>query len=95
MTNEQKALKLEALADWFTDCKTLTLERLPVGLIETLREAAALLRLVVPRHDEQHDDQSRLAPASALAPANLTNALETMAVRGRKARKQAGISYYA
>ncbi len=35
--------KLEAMADWFTDCKTLTLERLPTGLIEALRAGVAAL----------------------------------------------------
>lgn len=35
--------KLRAAADWFTDCKTLTLEQLPVGFIEALKAGADAL----------------------------------------------------
>jgi len=35
--------KLRAAADWFTDCKTLTLERLPVGFIAALQAGADAL----------------------------------------------------
>ena len=46
MTTQQKADKLDAAADWFTDCKTLTLDTLPAGLIEALRDGATALRSV-------------------------------------------------
>lgn len=39
----EAANKLRAAADWFTDCKTLTLDRLPVGLIAALRAGADAL----------------------------------------------------
>ncbi len=41
---DEQADKLEAVADWFTDCKTLTLERLPTNLIAALLAGAAALR---------------------------------------------------
>lgn len=46
MTEQEKhADKLKAVAEWFRDCKTLTLEKLPHGLIAALEAgAAALLR---------------------------------------------------
>src|SRR3990167_5837333 len=43
MTREQQADKLRAMAEWFRDCKTLTLERLPVGLLEALDAGADVL----------------------------------------------------
>lgn len=46
MTTLQKADKLDAVADWFTDCKTLTLDKLPSGLIEALRDGATALRAI-------------------------------------------------
>jgi hypothetical protein len=39
----RQAEKLRAVADWFVDCKTLTLERLPEGLIAALRAGADAL----------------------------------------------------
>ena len=39
-----QADKLEAVAEWFTDCKNLTLEKLPTGLIDALRAGARALR---------------------------------------------------
>ena len=44
MGREKAAQRLEAVADWFTDAKTLTLENLPKGLITDLRAGAQALR---------------------------------------------------
>lgn len=44
MTPEQHADKLMAVAEWFTDCKTLTLENMPHGLIAALKAGAVALR---------------------------------------------------
>lgn len=42
-TARQRADKLRAAAEWFRDCKTLTLEALPVGFIAALESGAAAL----------------------------------------------------
>ncbi len=43
-TDERRAQALDAAADWFIDCKTLTLEKLPAGFIAALRAGASALR---------------------------------------------------
>lgn len=42
-TQAQHADKLKAAADWFRDCKTLTLKKTPTGFIAALEAGAAAL----------------------------------------------------
>lgn len=58
---ERKAQRLEAVADWFTDCKNLTLESLPAGLIADLRAGAAALRAPRETGWQQARDALKLA----------------------------------
>lgn len=63
---ERGARRLEALADWFTDCKNLLLESFPSGLIFDLRAGASALRELAKAEAEHQRLNAQLKHANSM-----------------------------
>lgn len=72
-TRRLQADKLRAVADWFVDCKTLTLERLPTSLIAALKAGADALEAAAVTPEGKELDAIRQAIIRAESPTGDTS----------------------